>query len=1185
MRDLSAPRTTLYDVRNQLRMRLRPLERERPLYASAQEETVEDADMLALLEHVRLEYAADEADSRRRYATACAGSTALTFDDLIRDGWFQVLFGRVVTPLTVSVASSRAPTLSPVLRPLLGDRFGIAKDFSKVPPISQALAALIGAIEAGERDIEKLECRTPAWVAARLWENRPDVSDPLRWWLDRWALLHHVPLAPFEVWEASVAQHFTNLVLDRLETEPALIPWCDIPLATANQMMRASAREEAATLERIPHLPSTLIGRARWLGDPVLGELPRMRTDAFEEARNLVFLISADIERRQHGMVPDPHFARLVDLAIERPDLLGAILERTQLYPLAIADLLARPATCALGIWLLSVRTAGPAWAGEDETAAQFAIPALEDGLALLLRFLKADETGALALEAASLLAAVYDTDGRPRRLATANATATMVLNTLQALEGAAAPIAAALAATAQLETLDAPIFLAALDLIAAAGLVEAVDPDPLPALFAATVRKGHHQLSANRLSEAAASTLVRLARRCGRPSFSRFFYPIDWRDKLEGVADTDLETQWQVGRSIEAVTRTFARAAASEAGDAPDDLIIALADHVRAGSEDDLTALRVSAFRPRFSALPWAHPAEISIGTLLGTALSALHRDDREELLAACLELRDPALLADLHQTAPEEDRKRIEERIEALPPDQAIPTYSITALHLRIDALLDAGLLGPAELLMESAKDATTMGAARDRARTELAHRLRLSFRKGDWAAIAAAQIPDALPPDERVLCERILDSFRGLALLRQEGGDPEAAVAIFERLVRDNPGEAGYQVNLFAARAVALLGNDAFPQCARAEQRPARQLMGEIEQWMAGADEKDRDTCSANLAVLDLAVGDAGRALSRLLALPEKSDSASRAANLAIGYGRLGRVKEAHLALTRAIDKFGTSPLIDAARAHLVGEPSTGGLGAASQALFALDVEDLHRLRAAMTSFGRRSANDKASILRDGDNALAALVTEDFDSVLSAVSNLAPLLNSGVIGDNEDDITAIVKQLLNARFAHLGWSVPDQTKGGYTAAFNYGERDLVLVDGLTTLAVIEAIVQSNGVGKENLTHHFRKMLGYEDCALYYHLTYAWFSDFTRLMTVLKEIAREEAPDGYHLEALDEVLRVGNGPRGLNVRYRVDGRPINVFFRVLDLGQQRLRDSATASATKPNKPSRASRKNKTQA
>lgn len=1186
MKDLRDSRTILYDARLALRARLRPLEPELNPVAFNTELTLSDTEMLLLLEHIGLDYAADEEKSRARYAAAIVGVVGTpTFDALRQDGWFEILLGRIITPISISVAAGHATSVSPGLPALISKRFAVDHDFSAVPRGTKAVDDAIDGLTTQQLRFLDIECRTPDWVAARLWERRPAIGDALRWWLDRWGLLGQPHFSPAEAWDGNEAQAFVQLVLDRLEAEQALIGWPDIRQAVADQSMRMARQVGPGSLEHVPAIPDTVVARARWLSDPWLGEVLRMRADSFEEVRLLIDLIAGDIEKRRFSAAPDDQFVRLTGIVLERPDLKQMLIQRALRHPLLVAEFLIQPATCALGCWLLTLRSLGQMSAADDPQAEEYALAALQQSLALLQRFLEEEATGGVPAEAAALLEGAFDTVGRPRRLGSVTEAETMVLGALQQLGARAVPIVEALAGAAVPDSLDAPGFIAALELVAAARLEDAVAPNPLPDMYIGAVRTGDRRLSADRVSSERAAALFRLAKRCGTPFLMKFLYPFDWRSALAALDDEQFEERQKIVRSIEAPTRYLATAVSGLAGETHSELVDALAAHVSAGSEDDWANGKVWAFANRSLSLPWSRAPEATIGSLLGDALLALDEPGRERLLVACLELREPAVLANLHKAAPRDCRDRISARIDAIGTDQAIPVYSLETVNLRIDALLDAGLTAAAELHIKETRDAPTIGKVAERPRIEFNHDMRLLFQKGDWPAIAAATIPAGLPQIEREICDRILTSFQAIALLQDVNANPHAAVARLERLARDNPAELGHQVNLFAAKVSARLGPASFPILVLSDKRAARQLIAEIETWMgttAGVTPHDRDICASNLAPLDLAIGDPRRALERLQSLPAETESAPRMAYMAIAQARLDRGNDAHIILDRAFELFGDNALLEAARAHLVGDQSAGGLGATDRLIFTPAPEEMRRLRDAMARFRNAPSRDKAAILREGPDALPALLIDYVDNALAGVSNLAPLLKRGTLRDDEDDITAILKQLLNGALHFLGFSTPDQCKGGYTPNGNYGERDLILVDGNTELAIMEALIADGNVPKEELVKHFRKMLGYGDCPLYVHLTYAWLDDTTRLITVLNSIAKEEAPSDHAFEGMEVQTRAGNEPGGFTARYRVRGQVIQVVFRVLDLGQGRLRHAAASSALPVNVPSRKPRARK---
>ena len=333
-----------------MRARLRPLEPELNPIAFNAELTLGDTEMLLLLEHITLNYAADEAASRARYAAAIAGVAGTpTFDALREDGWFQILLGRIVTPISISVAAGHATSVSPGLPALISQRFAVDHDFSAVPRGIKAVDDAIDGLTNQHLRFLDIECRTPDWVAARLWERRPSAGDALRWWLDRWDLLGQPLFSPIEAWDGNEAQAFVHLVFDRLEADPALIGWPDIRQAVADQSVRMARQVDPGSLDGVPAIPDAVVARARWLSNPRLGEVLRMRAETFEEVRYLIDLIAGDIEKQRFSAAPDDQFVRLTGIALERPDLSQMLIQRALRHPLLVAEFLIQPTTCALG--------------------------------------------------------------------------------------------------------------------------------------------------------------------------------------------------------------------------------------------------------------------------------------------------------------------------------------------------------------------------------------------------------------------------------------------------------------------------------------------------------------------------------------------------------------------------------------------------------------------------------------------------------------------------------------------------------------------------------------------------------------------------------------------------------------------------------------------------------------------
>jgi len=150
-------------------------------------------------------------------------------------------------------------------------------------------------------------------------------------------------------------------------------------------------------------------------------------------------------------------------------------------------------------------------------------------------------------------------------------------------------------------------------------------------------------------------------------------------------------------------------------------------------------------------------------------------------------------------------------------------------------------------------------------------------------------------------------------------------------------------------------------------------------------------------------------------------------------------------------------------------------------------------------------------------------------------------------------------------------LNWVVPDQSLGGYTAAGNPGERDLVLKRDTAELAVIEAVICASSIRYENLKRHFQKLFAYSSCRLFFHLTYADLEDrLPELQEALQKIAQHEAPEAFVYRDLEIISSADSRPAGFIARYGVLDDEARVVFLVLDMGQHIQRGAAKALAVR---------------
>jgi hypothetical protein len=210
-------------------------------------------------------------------------------------------------------------------------------------------------------------------------------------------------------------------------------------------------------------------------------------------------------------------------------------------------------------------------------------------------------------------------------------------------------------------------------------------------------------------------------------------------------------------------------------------------------------------------------------------------------------------------------------------------------------------------------------------------------------------------------------------------------------------------------------------------------------------------------------------------------------------------------------------------------------------------------------------------QAEVLKSPPEPFDTFVIDHVRSAAASVTSLVPMMKGVDFTSCEDDLTALIRELLVARFQFLGWSVPDQSKGGFTAKGNPGERDLLLQKDSTTLAVIEAVVCNRPVTQEwthrELTSHFRKLLAYSECRLFFHLTYAYGEDPASITPLLHTLAKEAAPTGFRYISSGEIPFTDSRPIGLVARYAGEFGEVKVVFLVLNMGQHHQRQAAKAA------------------
>lgn len=1171
------------ETRRLLRERLqRQLGREPGAQAPAPDGPVlGDEAMLHLLQSLDVRFGDDWVHTLATYQAALpSDGSEPPLEDRIAAGWARVVWGRVKISRDVTRSLRASSIIAGAFARVLEQRFIEEYSVARAENLEGELLAIARQIERGEIALPHLSCRSPAWVAARLWDRTlSDSGDSaaLRTWVDCWKALSAPKFAPSKVWDGPAGERFRQAALQVLEAEPALEGWDETRARFVRELAAARGRTPQEVEPFFGAPPQTLVDRALWQEDNRVVTLARESLDACDDLMGLVRLLLADIEMQPFSGAPHPLAARLFELARSRPDVFLNIVLSVSWRPRLLADLLLHPPTCALACLIIAQWRPGSS--AFDRELVQRSdewgkAAAFEDAVSILAWWL---EKGSVApAEAAALLAWLHRSAGNGfiddlaeqerLRMFLRNALVGQGADTFEAMVDA-------LVGAGETSTGVGARFAAALEFVVIGDLADRIDPAPLLNAYVDALARDEFSLSVQRIGVEGAAALFALAQRVPKLR-ERFLLPFNVRARLaqgdEPGANLYAVTDAVVW-SLRAHIRILCRAIAGHKEPAPD-LAAALISAVRSGTLAHREKGRVAAFAPRYETNTLGVRRDRPVAADLAAALKALSGAPREQLLSVILETDEPMVLAQLLPLAPREARSAIEQRLEALPPSDAGATYSLIEVQARIDELLSAGALGAAAKFIEEEERLQTLGKVQGREVARLRSTMRLLFARRAWNEIMSAQPSPDFGPVAKDDANEVLQFYKGLTLLvRPDGGrDPRAAEAIFQALRLRKPNVAAYAVNVVAAQIGALLPDDMFGLLAGAAAQRAQQVLAEsdvLDNSTAPLSRADRETLACNQAILRLALGEPGRALMLLPSTAGTHLDERVQAYRAVALSRLDRPQEAVSALKAAEDSLGRTELLEAAWAHIRdGVPFAGSAGVTS------NDDPVARIRDAYRDLHLLDPIQQSAVVSLDTDPFTAFVVEQVRGAAASVVALVPMMDFVTLDGCEDDVTALIRELLLSRLDFLRWSAPDQSKGGVTPKGNPGERDLMIMRGSTILTVIEAVICRNPIHwetvQENLKTHFQRLLAYGTCRLFFHLTYVFGQDIQRVIDTLRVIAADEAPPGFVYAGLTDIALTDSRPHGFVARYGDGQGELKVVFLALNMGQERQKAAAAASA-----------------
>ena len=314
----------------------------------------------------------------------------------------------------------------------------------------------------------------------------------------------------------------------------------------------------------------------------------------------------------------------------------------------------------------------------------------------------------------------------------------------------------------------------------------------------------------------------------------------------------------------------------------------------------------------------------------------------------------------------------------------------------------------------------------------------------------------------------------------------------------------------------------------------------------------------TFDSNRAVLLLACGRNHDCQQVLLGLAESDVDARIESFIALALARTGNRRGALALLTETETRYGTSAFLSAIHANI-----DAHRGFFVSPGLTVDVDPIPGIRHSLEAL-RGLDHSKQAQAVDPHGRLDLYLINEIRGACASVVALAPAMRGLEIDGREDDISIVLKQLLLSRLLPVQWAVEDQSRGGFSAAGNPGERDLAVTKGPVVLAVIEAVI-TRYVEAANLTSHFEKLLGYATCLHFFHVTYARLSNCSRILGFLKEACRNPTA-GIIYQSEEDLEDSSSLPIGFKALYIIGDRPVIVTFLVLEIGQGLQR---TAAAT----------------
>lgn len=535
-------------------------------------EVLKDKHALELLTNIKVFSDAEFTSAESSYLEANPGaSEPADIQTLIEQGWLRLIWGRVKISRELRMAMYKVPAGDMnALNVLLSNIYHYKYKIDNETSLSSELTKLAESLEHSHAELYHINCRTPIWVSSRLWENIleqeaiPDIA--LRRWMDLWEMLQCPTFSPTSVWSSKDANIFKESALRVISENSGLDNWINIIEIYGKQNKLIKNIDKNYYSYDLSPPPDNLVSKVLWV------QSRSMENNYYEslviggEIFGLMKLLLADAIALDNSSAPNVIVTQIVDLAIDLPELLIALLLEVNRNPMLLADLVIYPPSSGLACLLIAQwKSNTGAW---DRGIVEH-----DNKVGLLDSF--ADATSIFSghiiagksniSEAAELFVWLHSQAGTGfiddlreedvllTSLANelSNCTKTTLLSMIQSINK-----------EKLLKGIGTFEFSSALDICSLGGIEYDVDASLIITAYAESIKRGEYSLSAHRIGIKGAAALARIAGQ-NDELIKQFLYPVDVRLRLteDSLNENEFILADSIGRSLRTHIRILCRA------------------------------------------------------------------------------------------------------------------------------------------------------------------------------------------------------------------------------------------------------------------------------------------------------------------------------------------------------------------------------------------------------------------------------------------------------------------------------------------------------------------------------------------------------------------------------------------------------------------------------------------------